>query len=298
MAMTIQKIKDNIIRVARLSFWYWARMLIGALLGLLGGSTFIGFLNTYAIYWYCYEFGCRFPVEGVPYLSLAVALVSLLFLMTALTCGIGVVGLLHLIAIVLRRIATVAEKRQGVLPSEAVVPEESIRAHTIRFSFSVLYYVLVVLSVSFLIAGGMLHYGLFKVRQDDQIFQFIIVTLALAFWVFIVVLAVWPRLIPVFSVLLTIVLIGLICTGMFHSTYYGLFLRTIKYGGGSPLTITYTVQNDKQENQEGNLFLVTSKFYILYDLKLKQYVEIPAEKITRLQYPTGSQYSLPVINDK
>jgi hypothetical protein len=45
------------------------RLIIASTFGAFGGSTFVGFLNTYALYNYAYSYGSRVPVEGVPYLG-------------------------------------------------------------------------------------------------------------------------------------------------------------------------------------------------------------------------------------
>jgi len=82
--------------ISNLSLWF--KLLLGSLLGALGGSTFVGFINIYAVYNYAYHFGARIPVEGVPYLNFAVSVVSFAFLFVSLICATLVYGGLLLIA--------------------------------------------------------------------------------------------------------------------------------------------------------------------------------------------------------
>lgn len=78
LAATWEKVRERaqslLLWIAQLSVW--RRILVSTLLGSLGGSTFLGLLNIYAAYNYCFWFGVRLPVEGLPFLSLAVSLLS------------------------------------------------------------------------------------------------------------------------------------------------------------------------------------------------------------------------------
>ena len=51
------------------------------------------------------------------------------------------------------------------------------------------------------------------------------------------------------------------------------------------------------ENIEGYLFLITSSFYILYDNQDKQYIEIPIEKVAKIQYSVNQASPLTVLEN-
>lgn len=92
----LKKIKEFSIALkdAFYALSFWKRAIISSFLGAVAGSSFLGFINRYALYWYAYTRGCRVPVEGVPYLDLAVSLLSFALLLVTLGGSIGLYGLL------------------------------------------------------------------------------------------------------------------------------------------------------------------------------------------------------------
>ncbi len=64
-----------------LKTWFWAlpvwkRAILSSIIGAIGGSSIIGFFNTYALYYHALCQGFRVPIEGVEYINLAVSLMS------------------------------------------------------------------------------------------------------------------------------------------------------------------------------------------------------------------------------
>ena len=77
------RIKNIIDRYAALSVLF--KLLISSSIGILAGASFIGFISEYATYYYAISYGVRLPVEGVPYLSITITLISILILVSSIT---------------------------------------------------------------------------------------------------------------------------------------------------------------------------------------------------------------------
>lgn len=56
------------------------KLLISSFLGAVGGAGFMGFISEYATYIYALNYGIRLPVEGVPYLKIAITTSSFMLL--------------------------------------------------------------------------------------------------------------------------------------------------------------------------------------------------------------------------
>jgi hypothetical protein len=275
----VDHMRRAVVWVASISLWY--KLIIGTILGAIGGSTVVAFLNTYAIYSYSYWYGARIPVEGVPYLGLAVSIVSFAFLITSLTCAIVVYGLLALATSLLRRLFSWminAYRRRRADPRP--LPE------TLKTLISML--AAAISSVSGLLS--LLGYDdWLRVKLPTQTLIIGSVVLVCV----VTVLSVRPWLVKWFALLLTIGLIVVIVIVMFNPGSYGRFLREIKYGGGTSIKVTYKNPDDELKEYEGYLFLVTSEAYVLYDDNSMSYVEIPADNVSRIQYDVHASHVLP-----
>lgn len=258
-----------------LSIWY--RFTLGTFLGALGGSTFVGFLNTYALYNYAYHFGARIPVEGVPYLSLAVSVVSFAFLLVSLTCATLVYGLLLLVSLVLRNTfelvkttySTVAKSRAWKVVGELIPPIVAGLTTSLGFNFATL-------RVS-------------NVTLPDTVLVGSILVVALI----LSILAIWPYLVKWSAGLLTLALIGVVSFALFQAPFYASFLRLIRYGGGTAVELTCRTPSMCPGAGQAFLFLVTSEVYLLYNPTRRFFMEIPTGEVLRLDYRTVAEYGLP-----
>lgn len=275
--------------IASLSIWY--KLLVGTILGAIGGSTVVGILNTYAIYSYSYSYGARIPVEGVPYLGLAVSVVSFTFLVSSLTCAIVVYGLLALLTDLLRRLFSWAIDHYRKSRRLADVPISQKANALLSVITSLLSAIAGVAAIMSSTGGLEPETSWLRVNLPMQT----IIIGAIAFIVIVTVLSVWPWLVKWFAVALTAALIATTIVAMFSPSVYGRFLRTIKYGGGTAVKVRYDDPDNKLEEYEGYLFLVTSKAYILYDDNLREYVEIPTDNVTRIRYSVNASHTLPQV---
>lgn len=278
-----------IVWIASLSVWY--KLFIGTILGAIGGSTVVGVLNTYAIYSYAYWHGSRIPVEGVPYLGLAVTIVSFAFLVSSLTCATVVYGFLALLTALLRRFFSwvIAVYRKLRQDDDRLVPHVAKSLISAFAGMGSAITALIPLFSGIFSSAKTVDWLHVNVPMRAMIIG------AASFVVIVTVLAVWQRLVKWFAVVLTVALIATTVVEMFRPSVYGHFLRTIKYGGGTSVKVTYNDPDDRFEEYEGYLFLVTSKVYILYDDNKKLYVEIPADNVTRIRYSVNAVHMLPPV---
>lgn len=92
------KVEEAISSIRELVKTYtWLQVVLGSFVAVLGGSSFITFLNKYAIYNYAVAYGGRLPAEGVPYIDIAISILSFAFLAVSLICALMIYGLLTIV---------------------------------------------------------------------------------------------------------------------------------------------------------------------------------------------------------
>jgi hypothetical protein len=276
------------------SIWY--RLIISAILGALGGSTLVGFLNNYAVYFYAFWHGARVPVEGVPYLSLAASLVSFAMLMSSFLCATLIYGMFWFIASSLNKMFPKAHDDQSVQTDEEneepAVPVSrrstpSTWADWISFVSSILSSVIA--SLGFI---GIKELFLRGGAVAASYWQVLVVFAVLS--VVIVYLAFHPERTKWFAVCLTVLLVVSICVCLFIQPIYSRFLAEIRYGGGVDVTITTTDQTGKIQETTGALFLTTSESYILFVAQDSRFVEVGRPNVTMVSYSAdGKRTVLP-----
>lgn len=273
---------------AGLSIWY--QLFIGTALGSLGGSTFVGLINKYAVYAYTYNYGARVPVEGVPYLGLAVSVVSFTFLLISLTSATLIYALLFALSKALR-IASLAllERLRRLLEKLRSSDERGQRL------FEILRQILMLTSST--LAGVTTSFGSLRSLDlfDLEIESRVLPAAAIALAVLLTILSIWPWLVKWFAVGLTAALIIVICVALFQPPFYAGFLRTIRYGGGSAITITcHDEASCRAPTSSTYLFLITSDVHIVYDADLSTFVEIPNRQVARIEYTAQPRSALPI----
>ena len=299
-------------RLVRISQWFAStsfihRFIITTAFGIIGGSTFIGFLNTYAIYLYAYRFGARIPVEGVPYINLAAFLVSLAFFLTAVVCVVISYAFLTLSTYVYLAILFIANGVIGpetgihkIDPSDKVLGRILILIPLI-FPFLVVIS-LIALSYDFDLVYENLSRPLFgEPPLSSTSLTFNLTTPTIIFFIVIQVLIIlivvtskWRWLTKWVVLILTVSLIAFVIWSMFFSpNVYTTFLREIKFGGGVPIDIIYESVKDGESTINGHLFLISANNYVVYESTHQRYIEVPISKVTQIHYKLDEVHKTP-----
>lgn len=268
------------------------KLLIGSIIGALGGSTFIGFISEYATYYFAYYHGARLPVEGVPYLKLAVTLVSLAIFGGTLLCfGVMYWILRQLLAMTVHYARSLPWVREEDLPLEAL----PLRRYILVGLPAVLVATLPIF-LSFTIQS-------FEVTPAESVWwvpagmspRWFVLVGYLATALVLVVLARKPKGVKWFMTSLSLVLVVGISASLFTPTVYGEFLRGIRFGGGIEVVVSRNCDGlpDCRNLETGYLLLRTREAAILYRERSAMYVEIPTNQIRSYEYMPSPKWKLP-----
>lgn len=269
MSIIWDRAKATLKWLSGMSMFY--RLLFGAAAGALGGSGTIAFLNKYAIYWYACWYGCRIPVEDVPYLTLAVSAVSFavfLIVFVSMTLGYGLLVLLQTL---------VESSLQDELPAE--------RGWSAMFKWTQEKGVFISAAVVILaiLAGYTRLWGL-----DSSIYRIgAIVYLASIPLMFVPSLTKW---VPFATAIVVILTIGI---SMFIPSYYAATLRRGRFGGGVEVTILRHEAGRAPVEEKTHLFLATSEYIITYDANSREFVETPRDDVKQIKYVMERPQELP-----
>lgn len=238
------------------------RLMAGSALGALGGAAFLGFLNTYAVYWYAYSCGCRIPIEGVGYLSVAVALMSMSFIIIVLTSIIFV----HEIV---QRLVEIYQ------PKGEVTPIEGAGILVLRIAYKGVLSVAVVVFIVRAMSGWE------RVPLNPEWYVFIAVC-ALLLSGSASILRVKPEWGQRYMLLVVFFLVGWITSRMFNPVEYARLLNLARFGGGARVIVTRGPERQKED-----LFLIlqTTKKLIAFDDARGTFLEIPNADVEDVEYP-------------
>jgi hypothetical protein len=238
------------------------RLMVVSALGAFGGATFLGLLNTYAVYWYAYACGCRIPIEGVGYLSVAVALMSMSFIIIVLTSII-------LVHEIVQRLVEIYQ------PKGEVTPMEDAGILVLRIAYKS---VLSVAVVVFLVRAML---GWERVPSNPEWYVFIAVC-ALLLSGSASFLRVKPEWGQRYMLMVMFALVGWIASRMFNPVEYARLLNLARFGGGVRVIVTRGPERQKQD-----LFLIlqTTRKMIAFDDDRGMFLEIPNADIEDVEYP-------------
>jgi hypothetical protein len=265
------------------------RLLLGAAVTLLAGAG-IGFFAEYAAYRWALYYGIRPPLEGIPYLRVAV---------TALTVGILVGGALifalaHAACLyVLRQIDSYISQFQAIesvllrffplTNGKAPLAVISCWYKSLRFHWALLISVLVAFTV-FVIP--LIFFRSTATSESDQ--NGII---ALAIFCFLLLLLAWraeARLWISLAVLLSFVVISPFT--LFSVDIYTNLLQIFGYGGGLPITVALVEEKTEVSQKtliSGSLMLRTNSSLILFQQHPHRIREIPLNQIIFIDHEVG-----------
>lgn len=253
-------------------FWsldYWQRMLLVTGFSALSGSMFIGFINRYALYVYAYTQGVRIPVEGVPYLDLAVTLVSF---------GVIALAILYssMVYWMFARVKFIASR---------------YRLYDSKGKKAALLFVYVMLAILSIVIGEralayLANNSDFPLPHGVETLRTPLVG-AIGIVVLIIILALRPahdaikrRTAATAALLVT----GLMIMAMFTPKVYGAFLREIRFGGGLPVDVTVQKADTVFETIRARLVVYTNNGLLLRKADSGEVLEIYRERISSLAY--------------
>lgn len=261
------------------------KLIASLLLTAFVGSSLMAFLSTYANYLFAFRHGARIPVEGVPFLSLSVAIASSAILFGATAC----------IAVVWCTMWSIAPKQLRRAP-------HLLGPATWRRKL----FILVMFVVCNAASLELIFFGVNQLDNAQSIRQrfglppdlnymanrelyFVLFAVMMNFlWIGLVLVMFPAHVNRNFSLVygaITVIMIG----GMFLPGTYDSFLRLARFGGGIEVTLA------KKDGQSLNstLFLMTEKRAILYDARANTFMEIPADDIASITYELHPNWKLP-----
>lgn len=286
--------------VARLrAFIPWSlplKLVLSAVLGVLGGAGLLGYLSEYATYNYAIYYGIRPPLEGIPYLRPAVAFGSLFLLSSGALVFFGITMALRSIAWYFDVLPKLSALPLRFLGRDAKRSELHIGRWLTQLRSRPLWQ-LVAASLTFATLGVMALLALDHYRgtpkSNAELPKAIVFVLVYLFAVGMAVLrpssAWWT------AILVTVAYFATCVYLLFSPQKYSDFLRILGYGGG--LTVRIEVANSHTdsaiERSPQQLMLRTNEAFILYDRKTSTFSEIPKEEVRRIVHDPGGMGNLP-----
>ena len=256
----------------------WLKLAFISFMGMLGGSTFVAFINKYAIYNYMLSYGARLPLEGVQFIDIAVSVMSFLVVFASLVSLFFVFGLMSGLSNLLHRLFAKFSVRLAKVLSNVIVS-------VIAAIFSALVSIADLISSLFGVdLGSSINPSGNLGGQEFFFYAFVIVS--------VISLLVYKEAIKYFSIAVTIAAVCFISFSLFDANKYSMFLKEIQYGGGIPVKIALT---DKSE-VKGHLILNTKDSMILWDENNAEYIDIAKSKVKNYYTETHNLSKMPQQN--
>jgi hypothetical protein len=281
----IARVRNIINAVSNLSLPI--RLTIGGLIGVLGGSSFLGFISEFAGYSYAIHYGARPPLEGIPYLRASVTLLSLtLFLAGAAAfTTVYFIGKIFFmpIDVTLRSLAWVKKASPDQVRRAAIrIRTMPILEKMKRVAMASIFLTGAILSMAF-ISGLTIEPG------SKITFTLVdaVLIYALSFVLYMLMLS--PQVWRWLALLSATFLFVIAPIALFNAHFYSRLLRFIGYGGGIHVSLVFSEpEAEVMRRTEGALFLRTSSAIILYDFRQGKFHEIPMQTIRSISHPAVS----------
>lgn len=241
-------------------------------------------VSEFAAYAYALDIGIRPPLEGIPYLTATVTVVSIvlplvatgLFLILRGWFGAMATG----VSIPLKDLSGMSERLQRYLPP---------RSNDSGLSFAVEIWMSILISSVYMGVVYFIHFASFVWLYDesDNFNQIAIRTFVL----FVILhLSLYWRTLAWWLSFVAIVLFYLSTFGlMFSTASYADFLRMVGYGGGAKVLVEHETANGDSREEDYYLLLRTSEALIALKQDKVTVIEIPIESVSSIQYALGSQ---------
>lgn len=276
-----------------------ARLAIGGVVSAVGGAGVVGFLSEYAAYTYAIYYGVRPPLEGVPFLRVAVTAMTFL----VYSCSALIFLLLLLLArlllwysynllrqflqwsLFLRRyfeslgkLIPVSRKvaKLFVLPEPEELVDRYLRPQKPRV-------IAVWTIVAFLLVGTLVFTD--QIGATGQIWISLLYGVVTGILVGTALVLLWrPALISAVASMGTLLFFVVAPFSLFHAPSYGSVLRMIGYGGGIPVSVGILAESGEiVRGATGFLVLRTNEALMLYEPP-NGVIEIPYGKIGSIDY--------------
>ncbi|MCV6637518.1 hypothetical protein [Candidatus Albibeggiatoa sp. nov. NOAA] len=274
-----------------LSTYPLLKTILVSFMGILGGSSFVAFINKYAVYNYMISYGGRLPVESIPYLDIAVSLLSFAIFTVFFSCAFLLYGLLILLVNLsvnksmkvknepittkdsqvlalsmfeLMTVKSVLEIKLSTLENIVIV----LRKFQRHFSQHLSAFIMVVISIFILLSFILLVISLTPSSEHVLVFftiiqgenhSFFITSLLVIYGIvtslllLIILVSLIKPFIKHFVFSLSVLLTLLIIGNLFNVNNYAAFLREIQYGGGVAVTIVRVKEKGKEKLVEESL---------------------------------------------
>lgn len=276
------------------------KLALGTVLGALGGAGFLGYMSEYATYSYAIYYGLRPPLEGIPYLKAAVALGSLLLLLTGAAVFLLSIVLVRLLVWFTEwvfRIALLTLRR---------LPRSSYRrldfAHVAsrlaaRPAWQLLLVAIAVGSLAAAVAyGEMTLLSSISLPQHSKLFPVMSFSVAVGLFAFLVTLAMAKRT--------AIWWLAIAATALYFCSWIGLlfspgqysgFLRLVGYGGGLQVSVEMRDTDHPSAVQPTEYFLLlrTTEALIVLDASRDKIIELPRDQVRMISHAVGGLRRLP-----
>lgn len=272
------------------------KLLIAALTGIFGGAGVLAYLSDYATYYYAISVGVRPPLEGVPYLSAAIALGTVLILSSSAAIFTLCFFAFRLLFIQIHMAFQMRDMLDQKLAEKPIKPfrekyaefrQRPLRVRVIWSIFCgiVLFIFLFIFRALNLVSGVLIwldNLGLAGVAA----FSIGFIT-ALVFFI--------PKSVWFISGTFTFGYVMLAISFMFQPFEYAKFLRFVGYGGGLPIMLQSKDATLQATLLKTNVSLIlrTNDTMIVLDTKTRRFLEIPRSEIVHFSYKSGGLHSGP-----
>lgn len=279
---TIKRFRRCVIRTwKKLSLF--SRSLILLISKSLVASFILGQLTPIATAYYAMSLGFRVPIEGVQYVSAAMATLTFLgFLATGLCMFYFVVNLRQAAFVI--RISSYLTKKLPWLPASVALPIEQILSA--REAWLVLIASAIICTVLFVYV--------YSYTTDDPNYILVAAFALICSSIVIVALAVFANLASFFQFQVglsaVVLLVSIVC--LFNVGLYGSFLRVIRYGGGIEYEVQLT-QSTTPALVRGFLLIQNDQMVVLMSADKTSVIEIPTRLIETRRTPISPEWQLP-----
>lgn len=295
---TVDRLSNNVKSFVRsIGTWpVFVRMIATYIFASLAGSPFVSIVNTFAVYNYAWMNGARVPVEGVPYLTLALSLMYLFAAFVTFLTWVTVYVGLAVLAFGVRRFHNfvavrvlkyfrvrdrLREIKEGVEKRE-VSPEEALegldRLDRIVDEARRITSKAPVVVIAVLLA---------VLRHQIVPEAYHTVYLFFAVWpvaILIVWLAEKYEKVKFLAIPASLLAVLIVMARMYDVSVYSQMLHMLRQGGNIPVMVC-ALESDRKVCYDSRLFLVTSDVYMLYDQGKDVYLEVPLKDVVSVEYP-------------
>lgn len=282
---------------------------LGALLGAVGGAGILSYLTEYATYSYAIHYGIRPPLEGVPYLKVAVGFGSFFLLLTgAVVLTLTVMALRAFVWVFSYAVAfgyvflkNIVQKIRSWKFEFLMELKRSFAAYRKNLDLSAnssasSHEVFVRVCTMVLLAIAGVQSRLFG---DDDSLKSDAASIAYSFGYFYLLMATLvvdrPKLAWWFAIGSTLTYFAICIGAMFMPTQYSSFLRLVGYGGGLPVAVSMRDDPTESQSKGENFYLMlrTNESFVVMNAQKNKFTEIPRDQVRSISHADGGLRSLP-----